>query len=290
MGIGTYFKTALFVGALSAGGYYCYNHVGLPAWWWKSKLPGTVEALDVADTSRLKHVLFSGEPWLLQCYSGLPYAGQWLPGPFRLDAGFKESMSSLRGIVKFGMLDCEEVLKSNNKTLVAKFGLVRRTQPLLIYAGGGDRPKQVPAASATSAYGITAFVKPKAEPKVRFAASQKALDAYCGGRRACLIVKMAQDSSVLEQLSRRFRTIEIVSVGEEGSSTLAWGRGEEVGETLEEEEAQYFGKRVSLLRADPTAPKRTHKGQRPAPRLLRAFSGVRHAQSPIRLPRAPPVV
>ena len=93
-----------------------------------------------------------------------------------------------------------------------------------------------------------------------------------------------------EQLSRRFRTIEIVSVGEEGSSTLAWGRGEEVGETLEEEEAQYFGKRVSLLRADPTAPKRTHKGQRPAPRLLRAFSGVRHAQSPIRLPRAPPVM
>ena len=59
---------------------------------------------------------------------GLPYAGQWLPPPFRLDSAFKESLNGLRSSVKFGMVDCEKVLPSNNKTLVAKLGLVRRAQ------------------------------------------------------------------------------------------------------------------------------------------------------------------
>ena len=73
-------------------------------------------------------------------------------------------------------LDCEARLPNNpNKTLISKFGLVRRTQPLLLYAGGGDRPKQLPAASASSVYGVTAWVRPKAEPKVRAARSQKAV-------------------------------------------------------------------------------------------------------------------
>ena len=114
--------------------------------------------------------------------------------------------------MKAGTLDCEKVLPSN-KTLVAKYGLVRRTQPLLIYAGGGDRPKQVPTASATSAYGVTAYVKPKAEPRVRSASSQKALEAACSGRRACLLAGLGADSTVLEQLARQFRTIEVVAVG-----------------------------------------------------------------------------
>ena len=136
--------------------------------------------------------------------------------------------------------DCEARLPNNpNKTLISKFGLVRRTQPLLLYAGGGDRPKQLPAASSSSVYGVTAWVRPKAEPKVRAARSQKAVQAYCGGRRACLLTKLPADSTVLEQLARKYRTVEVVSVGADG--TLSWGRGEEVGETLEPEEAVHFG-------------------------------------------------
>ena len=48
----------------------------------------------------------------------------------------------------------------SNKTLVSKFGLIRRTQPLLLYAGGGDKPKQVPAASASSgrSFGLNVVV------------------------------------------------------------------------------------------------------------------------------------
>ena len=227
MGILTYFKAAFTVGILSIVGFYAYK-TGMPNWYWEQRLPDSVTALDVSDTAMLKKVLFSGEPWLLQCYSGLPYEGQWLPAPFRLHPAFVESLSSMRGLVKAGTLDCEKVLSSNNKTLVTKFGLVRRTQPLLIYAGGGDRPRQVPSASATSAYGITAFVKPKAEPRVRVAMSQKALDASCSGRRPCLISRLESDSSILEQLARRFRTVEVVSIGSEAAATLAWGRGEEV--------------------------------------------------------------
>ena len=272
MGCCKYFCSAIFVALLSMFGYHWYQTVGLPSWYWQQKMPETVEALDITDTNRLKHVFFSGEPWLLQCYTGLPYAGQHLPFPFRLDKTFVDSVHSMRDVVKGGTLDCEARLPNNpNKTLISKFGLVRRTQPLLLYAGGGDRPKQLPAASSSSVYGVTAWVRPKAEPKVRAARSQKAVQAYCGGRRACLLTKLPADSTVLEQLARKYRTVEVVSVGADG--TLSWGRGEEVGETLEPEEAVHFGQTTSLLRADPEAPRPSRKGARPPPRLLKGYDG-----------------
>ena len=263
---------AIGVAILSYGARYAYKQ-GMPESYHKSRMPEQVAVLDVDDSAQLKDVLYSGEPWLIQCYSGLPHEGQWLPRPFRLHQVFLESIGSseLRGIIKAGTLDCEKVLKSN-KTLISKFGFVRRTQPLLIYAGGGDRPKQVPAASAASVYGVSAFVKPKASPRVKVARSQKALAALCGRRQPCLLSRLAPDSDVLVELARRYRKLEVVSIGSEKQSSLSWGRGDEVGETLEPEEAVFFGKRHSLLRADPDAPK-PRKGAKPAPRLLRAHAG-----------------
>lgn len=87
-----------------------------------------------------------------------------------------------------------------------------------------------------------------------------------------MLSRLEPDSVVLDQLARKFRTIEIVSIGDTETTGLSWGRGEEVGETLEEEEAKHFGQRNSFLRADPEAP-RQRKGARPAPRLLRGFTG-----------------
>ena len=46
-----------------------------------------------------------------------------------------------------------------------------------------------------------------------------------------------------------------------------------MGETLEEAEAKHFGKPTALMRPDPEAPKPTRKGARPAPRLLRGYTG-----------------
>ena len=270
MGCCKYFCSSIAVALLAFVSQYVYFNVGAPNWWFQARLPLEIEAIDVEDTVKLKRILFSGEPWLLQCYTGLPFNGQHLPQPFRLHPAFLESVGGMRGIVRAGTLDCEKKMPSN-KTLVSKFGLVRRTQPLLVFAGGGDKPKQVPAASATSAYGITAWVKPKAEPKVRTATSQKALEAYCGGRRGCLLTSLPADSVVLEQLALRFRTLEVVSVRE--GDKLSWGRGEEVGETLEPEEAIHFGQSTSLLRADPEAPRPTRKGAKPAPRLLKGHGG-----------------
>jgi hypothetical protein len=271
MGGKAYFLSALAVAALSGGGYYTYHHGRLPDWYWEAKIPENIEVLDVTDTAKLKHVLFSGEPWLLQCYSGLPYEGQWLPRPFRVHRVFQESLGSLAGLVKAGILDCEKRLPSN-KSLVEKFGFVRRSQPLLVLAAGGVKPRQLPANSVSSAYGVTAFVKPKAESKVHKVGTQKTLEAVCGGRRPCLLTRMKPDSVVLEQLARTFRTVEVVTLGENLAKVkLSWGRGEEVGETLEEEEAQHFGQRVSFLKYDSEAA-RGRKGS-PPPRLLRGFGG-----------------
>ncbi|KAL1495227.1 hypothetical protein AB1Y20_017090 [Prymnesium parvum] len=267
-----YFLSALVVAALSSGSYYCYKHVGLPDWYWQARLPPEVAQLDVSDTATLKKVLFSGEPWLLQCYSGLPFEGQHLPRPYRTHDVFTQSLPQLRGLVRAGVLDCEAPLPSN-KSLAAKFHLVRRTQPLLLLASGGDRPKQLPAAAVGSAYGVAAWVTPKAAPAVRAVASDKALGALCGGRRPCLLARLPRDAPVLAALARDFRTVEVVSAGEEGGRVaVAWGRGAEVGETLEEDEQKHFGARVTLIRPDPTAPP-TRKGARPAPRIIRGFAG-----------------
>jgi len=275
MAVKNFFIGAVVAAIVSYASYWGYKHGTLPDWYWEARLPDSVEPLDITDTANLKKVLFGGDPWLIQCYSGLPYEGQHLPRPFRIHNAFKESITSLRGLVRFGTIDCERPL-SSNKTLVDKFGLVRRTQPLLIFAAGGDKPKQVPAASASSAYAITAWVKPKAEPKIHSVKTTKDLQAACSSRRRCLLARMDRDSTVLDQLARRFRSVEIVALGKDESKLkLSWGRGDEVGETLEPDEARHLGKTVSFFKPDPEV--LSAAGKKPpslsAPRLLRGFSG-----------------
>jgi len=215
MGCCRYFFNAIVVAVLAVIGFRAYKAAmsrpeygyayPLPDWWWKARLPDAIEDINVADTARLREVLFGGEPWLLQCYSGLPFAGQHLPRPYRVHPAFAEALKSLRGTVRGGMMDCEAQLPSN-KTVVAKLGLVRRTQPLLALAYGGGAPKQLPASASTSAYGITAFVKPKAEPRVLSISTHKTFVDTCGGRRPCLLAQMDRDSEILMSLARSFRT------------------------------------------------------------------------------------
>ena len=214
MGAKAYFQAAIAVALLSGGGYWAYHHGRLPDWYWEAKLPENIAALDVTDTAKLKHVLFSGEPWLLQCYSGIPFEGQHLPRPYRVHKVFQESLGSLKGIVQGGVLDCEKRLPSN-KSLVEKFGFVRRSQPLLVLAAGGVKPRQIPAKDVGSAYGVVGFVKPKAEAKVHKVSTQKTLEAVCGGRRPCLITRLPPDSVVLDLVARKFRTVEVVTLGED---------------------------------------------------------------------------
>jgi len=233
MGCCRYFYNAILVAFISAVGLWSYKAATsrpeygyaypLPNWWWKARLPGTIEAVDVTDTAKLKAVLFGGEPWLLQCYSSIPFDGQHLPRPYRVHPVLSEALGSMKGLVRGGVLDCEAMLPSN-KSLVSKLGLVRRTQPLLVLAYGGGAPKQLPASASNSAYGVTAFVKPKVEPTVLSIATHKTFLGTCGGRRPCLLAQMEPDSAVLLAIARAFRTIEVVALGEEGNnSMLAWG-------------------------------------------------------------------
>ena len=274
MGRASSFLKAVAVAVLAYCVYLARAHVRLPDWYWQARLPPGIEAIDAADPARLKQVLFGGDPWLLQCDSGRPFSGQHLPRPFRSNPAFHVSRSTLRGLVRFGVVDCEHELPSN-KTLVAKLGLVRRTQPLLIFAAGGGNPKQLPAKSATSAYAINAWVKPKAQPKVHTATSQQALAHICAGRRPCLLSALDSDSAVLEQLAAKYRTLEVVAVGSDanGKAALSWGRGDEVGETLEDDEAQHLGQRASFVKPDPEMRAGKGKQRESAPRLLRGFGG-----------------
>lgn len=279
---------------LSVFGYRAYSEATsrpeygyaypLPDWWWRARLPGSIEHIDASDTAKLKSVLFGGEPWLLECYSGLPFAGQHLPRPYRVHPVFSEALVSMRGLVRAGIIDCETQLPSN-KTVVAKLGLVRRTQPLLVLAYAGGAPKQLPAASTTSAYAITAFVKPKVEPTVLTIQTHKTFLSTCGGRRPCLLARMDQDSPVLEAIARAFRTIGVIALGDgDGITPLAWGRGDEIGETLDEEEARHLGKRFSIVLPDPeeiverreakkSGNKKAARRSANPSRLLRGFTG-----------------
>ena len=102
-----YFGGALLAALVAAGSYYVYKHGTLPDWYWEARLPDTVEPLDVADTGYLKKVLFSGEPWLIQCYSGLPWEGQHLPRPFRIAQAFKARAAQGHGIPVHPTLLCD---------------------------------------------------------------------------------------------------------------------------------------------------------------------------------------
>ena len=84
-----YFLKAGFAALVSVGSYYGYQHGSLPDWYWEARLPDGIEPLDVSDTEQLKKILFGGEPWLIQCYTGLPYGGQHLPAPYRIHKAFK---------------------------------------------------------------------------------------------------------------------------------------------------------------------------------------------------------
>jgi hypothetical protein len=288
MGPKAYFYSAAVVASISYGAYYSYKHIGLPNWWWEARLPKDVEVLDVADTETLKRVLYGGEPWLVQCYSGLPYAGQHLPAPFRMHPVFEESLSSLGGDVSFGVVDCEKPLRSN-QSLASKLKLTRRTQPLLLFAVGGGRPKQLSAKQVDSAYAVTAYVKPKAEPSVRRVSKQEQLASLCGGRRACLLARMDADSFVLEQLARQFRTLEVVALGEPERTDVKWGRGEEVGETLEEEEAAHLAASVFMVKAS-ASPGPAARLARPVARLASAPRSLLacHLSAPLASPQADP--
>ena len=56
MGCCRYFGSALLVAFLSWASWYSYTVVGMPDWWWEARLPPEVEALDIADTAKLKRV------------------------------------------------------------------------------------------------------------------------------------------------------------------------------------------------------------------------------------------
>ena len=220
MGCCGYLFNAIAVGLIAYAAHYGYKEASskpdygpayaLPDWWWKARLPDTVSLIDASDAEGLKKVLFGGDPWLLQCYSGLPFAGQHLPRPYRVHPAFKDALGSMGGGVRGGIIDCEARLPSN-KSVVQKLGLVRRTQPLLVLANGGAAPKQLPSSAAASAQAISAWVAPKAEPRVLSIGTQKTFAATCGGKRPCLLAHLDADSGVLEALSRRFRTLEASS-------------------------------------------------------------------------------
>ena len=166
--------------------------------------------------------------------SSIPPPGIESPGPAYtiVPAIGPQVDGRLKSLPRFsqGTATREQALKSN-QSLVAKMGLVRRTQPLLIFAAGGGKPKQVPAASSGSAYAVTAWVKPQAEPQVFTVKTQQQLHAACGGRQMCLITQLEADSSVLMQLALKFRTVKVVSLDVDGGAKLSWGRGDEVRPT-----------------------------------------------------------
>ena len=58
MGCCRYFCSAIFVAILSMTGMHMYKTVGLPDWWWESKMPDFVTHIDVADSAKMKHVFF----------------------------------------------------------------------------------------------------------------------------------------------------------------------------------------------------------------------------------------
>ncbi len=270
-------RQALFYATLPLLAYLAYNHADTPQWYRERTMHASIRHIDATDTAALKAALFHGEPHLIQCYSSLPHPHQHLPPPYKIHPHVSAAADALAAAqLSLATVDCERRLPSN-RSLVDKLGLVRRTQPLLILALNGEKPKQLPAAAVASADAIAQYAVPRARPVVHRVSSQKALLSACGTWRPCLLTRLPHDSRTLEALAHRFRGVVFASVGEDAARVqLKWGRGAEVGETLDDDEAAQFGQRTSVLLPDPEAPrpaKKAKKRDANPPRLLRGFGG-----------------
>lgn len=140
----------------------------------------SIETLNVHDTTRLKSVLFGGEPWLVHCVNNRT-GSQTLPEVLTTSARDLEALG-----LRLGTLGCWEHT-SSGRSVAERFQLKKRP-PLTFVIANGNKPKVVELESISTGEALVKKVKPALKIETQSISSPKTWSSHCASRRTCIVV------------------------------------------------------------------------------------------------------
>eukprot|EP00965_Chrysotila_dentata_P156525 5172238-Pleurochrysis_carterae.AAC.1 len=207
-----------------------------------------IEYLSVNDEERMKHVFFSGNPYMVQCVAPSRSIKKNPSGalsevlaPHALRTVEANRLTTLQVITLassalpsdcgLAILDCKEKLPSG-KNSFERFKIDGSLDPPLFVVANGRPPKQVTPQALSKhmpnaalfpttkqqAAALISLVIRAIEPKVAALSKTEQLQKYCVGRRLCAIILIHgaelrfKDSRVLQSLLKEYRTISFATI------------------------------------------------------------------------------
>uniref|UniRef100_A0A7S4ETD6 Uncharacterized protein n=2 Tax=Chrysotila carterae TaxID=13221 RepID=A0A7S4ETD6_CHRCT len=188
-----------------------------------------IEYLSVNDEERMKHVFFSGNPYMVQCVAPSRSIKKNPSGA--LSEVITLASSALPSDCGLAILDCKEKLPSG-KNSFERFKIDGSLDPPLFVVANGRPPKQVTPQALSKhmpnaalfpttkqqAAALISLVIRAIEPKVAALSKTEQLQKYCVGRRLCAIILIHgaelrfKDSRVLQSLLKEYRTISFATI------------------------------------------------------------------------------
>mmetsp|Transcript_48402 Transcript_48402/g.128176 ORF Transcript_48402/g.128176 Transcript_48402/m.128176 type:complete len:389 (-) Transcript_48402:123-1289(-) len=167
--------------------------------------------IDVADTPRLRDVLFSGDPWLVYCVNNETRK-------YRLPGILEEHTRELRSVadIKVAILGCWDPTESG-RSVAQRFKL-RESPPLSFFITNGENPKTVELGGVRDAESLVKKVRPLMAVKIAKIDTLKSWPQRCTDRRACVVVghKDAEERDeaveVIKPLLEKTRLVRLVTL------------------------------------------------------------------------------
>eukprot|EP00929_Paragymnodinium_shiwhaense_P008337 TRINITY_DN112289_c0_g1_i1.p1 TRINITY_DN112289_c0_g1~~TRINITY_DN112289_c0_g1_i1.p1 ORF type:complete len:434 (+),score=153.17 TRINITY_DN112289_c0_g1_i1:189-1490(+) len=170
-----------------------------------------VYRLDIADTGKLKTVLFGGDPWLIYCVDNRTEK-------MKLPEVLTESTTPLwRNLgTQVGVLHCWDETASG-RSIAKRFNL-KLTPPLQFVVANGNKPKKLDLVGLSKPEDLEKKIKPWMEVSIDKVDTLKKWPALCTGRRTCVIVGHKQQAqkdtalNVIKPLIENHRGTKFVTI------------------------------------------------------------------------------
>jgi hypothetical protein len=170
-----------------------------------------IVALDVHDTTKLKEVLFGGDPWLVYCVNNETK-------DHRLPKVLEDSARSLQSSIGLstGVLPCWE--KTSSGRSVAQRFKLRERPPLSFVVANGNKPRTMNLVGVNKAEDIERKAKPALKLETVRIDTLKKWPSHCTTRRACIVVghkhQAQRDTAMnlIKPLMEKHRMLKIVTL------------------------------------------------------------------------------
>eukprot|EP00931_Biecheleriopsis_adriatica_P078164 TRINITY_DN51630_c0_g1_i1.p1 TRINITY_DN51630_c0_g1~~TRINITY_DN51630_c0_g1_i1.p1 ORF type:complete len:424 (-),score=105.01 TRINITY_DN51630_c0_g1_i1:33-1304(-) len=178
---------------------------------WGFVVGSGVVNVDVQDTTKLKNVLFGGEPWLIYCVNSdtVNY-----PLPRVVEDSAWTLWSNLR--VSVGVLHCWDKTESGRS--VAQRFKMNLKPPLAFVVANGNKPRSLNLAGISKTEDLEKRIKPALSLEIPRIDTLKKWPSLCTSRRSCVVVghkHQAQKTTalnVLQPLHEKYRALKIVTL------------------------------------------------------------------------------